>query len=69
MGLGVILECVAVRKNSRAERWIRGDVFTNPKETGFGVVSGKHVQNIGGRAAGSVIDGEPDSALLSLKVG
>ena len=68
MRLGVILECVTFGKDSRAERWVRGDLSTDPKEGCFGIVSAEHVQNIGGSAARSVINGQPNSALLRIKV-
>ena len=43
MRLRVILECVTFGKDSRAERWVRGDLSTDPKEGCFGIVSAKHV--------------------------
>ena len=42
--------------------------LSDPKEACFGTVSGKHVENIRRGAVGSVIDGQPDSALLRFKV-
>jgi hypothetical protein len=68
MRLGVIFECVTFGKDARAERWVRGDLSPDSKEACFGTVSGKHVENIRCGAAGSVIDGQPDSALLRFKV-
>jgi hypothetical protein len=68
MRLRVIFECVTFGKDARAKRWVRGDLSPDSKEACFGTVSGKHIENIRCGAAGSVIDGQPDSALLRFKV-